>query len=94
MQIVADGYERYVLSNEARIRRVERSLKIEVYKKYKAELEQATFLRRYYLRVRRWLELRRNLAQLDRDLAGNLYFTLIEDKNQILLTTKPRRHKV
>jgi hypothetical protein len=73
MNIVADGYERYVLSNGERIHKAERLLKIQVYKKYKRELRGTHFLRRQYLRVKRELELQRKLAQLGQDLVRNLY---------------------
>jgi hypothetical protein len=73
MHIVADGYERFVGNNEARFRRMKRVIRVDVCRNYQALLEQSSFTRRNYLRLKRWLELRRKLAQLDRELARNLY---------------------
>jgi hypothetical protein len=73
MHIVADGYERFFSNNEARFRRMKRVIRVDVCRNYQALLEQSSFTRRNYLRLKRWLELRRKLARLEQDLVNNLY---------------------
>lgn len=73
MHIVADGYERFVVSNEARLRRMKRVIRIDVCRNYQTLLEQSNVVQRNYLRLKRWLELQRKLAQLEQDLVRNLY---------------------
>jgi hypothetical protein len=73
MNIVADGWERYVASNGGKIRKARRAVIAEVNQKYRNALQEASFLQQHYLKFKRWLELRRRLNQLEQDLDRNLY---------------------
>jgi hypothetical protein len=73
MNIVDGGQERYSLSNEGRLRRAQRVLLLEVCRAYQDDLASADFIKRVYLRCKRWLELRQKLNQLQQDLDRNLY---------------------
>jgi hypothetical protein len=73
MNIIADGYERYVFSNPGKICRARRLVLVKVCRAYQHDLEKTNVARRVYLKCKRWLELRRELSQLDQDLANNLY---------------------
>jgi tRNA nucleotidyltransferase/poly(A) polymerase len=73
MPIVADGYERFVCNNEARLRRMKRISRVEVCRNYQTLLEQTSFVRRTYLRLKRWLELQHQRARLEQELLRNLY---------------------
>ncbi len=76
MNIVVDGQERYVAANPDKILRARRLVLLEVCRAYQADLENAGFLGRFYLRCKRWLELKRKLAQLDHDVEKNLYLNV------------------
>jgi hypothetical protein len=75
MNIVEDGQKRYLGSNARKLSRARRLLRLEVCRAYQGDLENADAVGRFYLKSKRWLELRRKLNRLEADLAGHLYLT-------------------